>query len=50
LAGELCVWDAKGFKEETVFGKRDDEVMEESDEDCDKVKQAISTLDKYIRP
>lgn len=49
LDGTLSVWDAAGFTEETVFGKKQIEEFDESDEDCEKVQQAIKVLSNYIR-
>jgi WD40 repeat protein len=49
LEGNLCVWSSVGFTDETVFGNKPVEDEEESDEDCEKVKDAVKMLDNYIR-
>ncbi|XP_074595896.1 uncharacterized protein LOC141851020 [Brevipalpus obovatus] len=48
ISGKLCVWDTSGIQDDTIFGKRVVEEIDEED-DSEDVKTAIRVVDKYFR-
>jgi len=51
--GDICVWDTKGIRAETVFGEiignEDEEDVLQDTEDGSEVIEAVRLLEKYLR-